>query len=36
MTVMIDEKKFDRFWTVAAGSLCLLALVLALIALRTS
>ena len=36
MTVMIDEKKFDRFWTVAAGALCLLALVLALIALRTS
>ena len=36
MTVVINEKKFDRFWTIAAGSLCLLALVLTIVALRTS
>ncbi|CAF1240132.1 unnamed protein product [Adineta steineri] len=36
MTVVTNEKKFDRFWTVTAGSLSLLALVFTIIALRTS
>jgi hypothetical protein len=34
--VVVNEKKFDRFWTITAGFLCLLALVLSVIALRTS
>lgn len=36
MSVIVTEKRFDRFWTIAAGFLCLLALVFTLIALRTS
>ncbi|UJR36811.1 hypothetical protein I4U23_029525 [Adineta vaga] len=36
MTVIRNEKKFDRFWTITAGTFCLLALVFTLIALRTS
>jgi hypothetical protein len=35
MTVVIKENKFDHFWTITAGSFCLLALVLTLIAMRT-
>jgi hypothetical protein len=36
MTVVQNEKKFDRFWIITAGFLCLLALVFTIIAIRTS
>jgi hypothetical protein len=36
MTVVMNEKKFDRIWTIIAGFLSLLALVFIIIALRTS
>ncbi len=36
MTVVFNEEKFDRFWTITGGFLCLLALVFTLIALRTA
>ena len=36
MTVAINEKKFDRIWTITAGFCCLLALVFTIIAIRTS